>query len=315
MLGYNLSGQLGNANTSTGMVPMQVRDNTGGPGWTDWTEITASNAHSCGIRGDGSAWCWGSANLGRRGDGDTTTDVNVPSRVGTIGTNTLWSDWAKISSYGSHTCGVRADGTGWCWGYGQFGKLGTGSEIDSSTPVRVGTLATSTLWSDWRTIEGGYGHTCGVRTDGSAWCWGDGNGGVLGGSSTTTSVPVRIQTDTGGVGWSDWTHLTVQRAHGCGTRSDGSAWCWGLNSSGELGDNSTTSRPRPVRVATDAGNAAGWHDWTAIASGGDASTCGIRADGTIWCWGSGIYGHRGDGSTTAIQSVPVAPTVPTFICP
>ncbi|HEX4419207.1 MAG TPA: hypothetical protein VH165_14950, partial [Kofleriaceae bacterium] len=67
--------------------------------------------------------------------------------------------------------------------------------------------------------------------------------------------------------------------HACAIRSDGTAWCWGRNSHGELGDGSTTDRVSPVEVT-----AMSLPKLTAISGGGE-HTCAIGADHSVWCWG------------------------------
>ena len=62
-------------------------------------KVSAGGAHTCGVREDGSLWCWGSHGFGQLGLGDDRTDRLVPTRVGTDG------DWAKVSSGSKHTCG------------------------------------------------------------------------------------------------------------------------------------------------------------------------------------------------------------------
>jgi len=83
---------------------------------------------------------------------------------------------------------------------------------------------------------------------------------------------------------------------GCAIRADGSAWCWGDNDSGELGDGTKTDRQRPVRVQ-------GISDVAGI-SCGHSHVCAWLEDGTLWCWGSNGDGRLGDG-TTETRLVPV----------
>jgi alpha-tubulin suppressor-like RCC1 family protein len=66
---------------------------------------------------------------------------------------------------------------------------------------------------------------------------------------------------------------------------------WGSNSSGQLGDNTITSRSSPVSVV------GGFTDWTSVSAGSNFSL-GVRANGTLWAWGSSSNGRLGDNSTT-----------------
>ena len=47
------------------------------------------------------------------------------------------SDWIALSNGEEHTCGIRGDGTAWCWGSNGYGELGDGTTTDSATPVQV----------------------------------------------------------------------------------------------------------------------------------------------------------------------------------
>jgi alpha-tubulin suppressor-like RCC1 family protein len=85
--------------------------------------------------------------------------------------------------------------------------------------------------------------------------------------------------------------------HTCGVTVTGSAtYCWGNNSNGELGDGTTTSRPRPEIVT-------GGVTFAAVSAGVN-HTCGVTAAGAAYCWGSNINGELGDG-TMANRSSPV----------
>ena len=76
----------------------------------------------------------------------------------------------------------------------------------------------------------------------------------------------------------------------CSVRPDGTAWCWGDNGYGQLGNGTSTSARRPVQVGDRAG-------WVTLSTGG-ASTCGIRTDGRAYCWGLNRWGQLGDGTRT-----------------
>src|ERR1700710_2264327 len=48
------------------------------------------------------------------------------------------SGWVQVSAGVDHSCGVRADGTAWCWGSNAHGQLGNGTKHSSRVPVQVG---------------------------------------------------------------------------------------------------------------------------------------------------------------------------------
>jgi alpha-tubulin suppressor-like RCC1 family protein len=76
--------------------------------------------------------------------------------------------------------------------------------------------------------------------------------------------------------------------HTAAVGTDGTLWTWGRNQ-GQLGDGTTTSRDRPVRI----GFATNW----ASVSAGVSHTVAIRDDGTLWAWGLNWVGQLGDGTT------------------
>ena len=83
--------------------------------------------------------------------------------------------------------------------------------------------------------------------------------------------------------------------HVCARKSDGTVWCWGRNTHGQVGDGSTIDRTRPTQVS-------GLTNAVSIASG--YHSCVQKGDGTTWCWGYNGGGSLGDGTTTN-RSVPV----------
>ncbi len=165
--------------------------------------VSAGGEHSCAVRSEGGAWCWGRNTYGQIGNGTTGPGPKTPTRVGTS------DDWHAIAAGGASTCGIRANGTLWCWGLNHRGQLGDGTTKSKSSPIRVGTA------SNWASVSAGWFDTCGVRTDGSLWCWGDNSAGQIGdGTTTRRLVPTRLS-------GSEWTSVDVGGWHVCATRSDG----------------------------------------------------------------------------------------------
>jgi alpha-tubulin suppressor-like RCC1 family protein len=167
------------------------------------------------------------------------------------------------------------------WGNNFSGQLGDGTTTSRPSPTPIGDA------TDWSAISAGAAHSCGLLGAGSSlWCWGHNAAGQLGdGTTTQRSSPTQI-----GALATDWSAVTAGGLHTCALRETGTLWCWGSNSSGQLGDGTTTNRQLPTQIGTAT-------DWRAISAGG-SHTCGMRASGTLWCWGSNTYGQLGDGTTT-----------------
>lgn len=89
--------------------------------------------------------------------------------------------------------------------------------------------------------------------------------------------------------------------HTCAVKSDATAWCWGRNDQGQLGDTTTTDSLFPVPVSGPGGT--GTLTDAAAGAAGDQHGGAIRPGGTVWCWGDNTEGKLGDG-TTADSSSP-----------
>jgi Regulator of chromosome condensation (RCC1) repeat len=193
-----------------------------------------------------------------------------------------------VSAGGLHTCTVKTDHTLWCWGSNFYGQLGDATTTNRTVPVQVGGHA-----SDWASVAAGASHTCAVKTDHTLWCWGLNGDGEFGDGTTTNSlVPVQV-----GGHASDWAAVAAGALHTCAVKTDGTLWCWGDNTFGQLGDGSMTNSLVPVQVSGQA------TDW-AVVTAGEFHTCAARTDHTLWCWGWNPDGQLGNGSTTG-SPVPV----------
>jgi len=207
---------------------------------------------------------------------------------------------SSIAAGSIHSCAIE-DGKAYCWGYNGDGELGNGSTTSSRVPVAVdasGALAGQTLTQ----ISALDGFTCALDTAGDAYCWGINSDGQLGNNSTNgSSVPVAVDTS-GALAGQTLTQISAGLEHTCALASTGRVYCWGLNDSGQLGNNTTNDSSVPVAVDTS-GVMAG-QTLTQIAAGED-QLCALDSAGTVYCWGDNEDGQLGDDSTTS-SSVPVA---------
>ena len=246
------------------------------------TQLAGGATHTCGIDADGSAACWGDGLVGQLGSG-FRTNVLAPVFI---------SSGVRFKALGAgfvHTCGLAVDSTAYCWGGDALGQLGDGDAITDTVPVAV------TGGHKFVALAIGYEHTCGLIAGGAAYCWGSNLAGELGNGTTSqnpNSAPVPVS---GGL---SFTSLAAGDAHTCGLASDSTAYCWGGNDVGSLGDSSTTSRAVPAPVT-------GGHKFTAIGAGG-SHTCALTANGDAYCWGNNISGALGDSSGNVMQVFPVA---------
>ena len=276
--GRNANGQLGTHDDSSGLTePEQVGDGL-------WREVIAEAIHTCGIQMDGTLWCWGDYDQGQPELDDETPRHWFPERVrGHL-------NWRTLSTSRLHSCGIRKDGTLWCWGRAIDGQLGQEeySFEQNQSPQRVGRE------SDWKFVDVGRAHTCGIREDQTLWCWGANEEGQLGvgrGMYFGDEGPERVGED------SDWTSVTAGREHTCGIRNDGTLWCLGNSRMGQLGNgDDTRNRYYPKQIGTRS-------DWAQVVAAG-RHACGIRDDQSLWCWGRNDVGQLGVGESSQLHSTP-----------
>ena len=130
-------------------------------------------------------------------------------------------------------------------------------------------------------------------TAGSGYVWGFGlntSGQLADNSVISRSSPV--QTISGGV---NWKQVSTGHVHSAGIKTDGTLWLWGVNTYGQLGDNSITTRSSPVQSMT------GGTNWRSVSCGG-RNTAAVKDDGTMWVWGNNGYGQVGDNTITSRSS-------------
>ena len=178
---------------------------------------------------------------------------------------------------------IKAAGTLWGWGYNHYGQLGLGDIANKNVPTKVGTD------TSWASVAAGQSHTLAVKTDGTLWAWGYNLYGQLGlgnsGVGTDRNVPTQVGTDT------NWASVAAGNYHSLAVKTDGTLWAWGYNIDGELGlgDNGFgTDRNVPAQVGAGT-------SWASVAAGA-YDTFAIKADGTLWAWGSNGVGQLGLGN-------------------
>jgi alpha-tubulin suppressor-like RCC1 family protein len=249
--------------------------------------LSAKNVHACAVRNDRSGWCWGFDFRGEVGTGRafgkagiTPVVVDTPARVDSI------SDALSVSAGVTHTCAVLGDGSLWCWGDISFGELGADhGQVDAtSVPMRVVGIDHVA-----RVSAGGF-FTCAVTVDRAVYCWGDNPYGMVGngtaGSSDRSNAVVDRPTRV--IGLEDIESVSASTGyHACAVKRDGTAWCWGANFEGQLGDGTREERDVPVRVPSLV-------DVVDIQAGRDF-TCALERRGTVWCWGDNRRGQLGGG--------------------
>jgi alpha-tubulin suppressor-like RCC1 family protein len=277
--GTNFAGQIGDGTTTVRPTATAVLGLTGA------VAVAAGETHTCAVLADESVRCWGDNSKGQLGNGTTSPSKTPTSVAGGGGSVT-----ARLIALGKDfSCAERADSTVACWGNGQGGALGNGTQTAvQTTPVAVLNLRGATA------LAAGSAHVCTRLATGAADCWGGGLQGQLGNGQHTADAltPVGVSSLAGAVA------LTGGVSHTCALLASGTVECWGGNFHGPLGDGTQTERDSPAPVS-------GLTGAIQIAAGG-SHTCALVFDGTVRCWGDDTQGELGDGATNTIRLTPVA---------
>ena len=148
--------------------------------------------------------------------------------------------------------------------------------------------------SDIIAVSNYFSHTLVLKSDGTVWGWGRNINGQLGDGTDSNSreTPMPVQ------GLTNVKAISTGANHSLALKNDGTVWAWGLNTNGQLGDNSYFQRNLPVQVAGNLSNV------KAITAGG-AHSLALKNDGTVWAWGSNGNGQLGTGNNTT-SNIPVA---------
>jgi len=227
--GDNAVGELGNGSTTASLTPTAIQTTE------QFTALAAGLGHVCAIAATGAAYCWGANNTGQLGGSSTDTCL-VPgvdyyseqittavtcSKTPIVMAKAPGTFTALVASSG--TCGLVAGAqTAFCWGYPDNDIL----------------LPPATFLS----LAAGSESVCGTTPRQTILCWSYvtpdpyGDGGIA-------PPPMVLGIDTP-------TSLVAGFGHWCAiSATTGSAYCWGNNMAGELGDGLHTSSTSAVRVA------------------------------------------------------------------
>ncbi len=237
--------------------------------------LSAGQRSTCAVLANKTIKCWGDNLSGQLGNNSTVQQSVVPVQV--MGITTA----AQVSVGYEHACALLDDGTAMCWGNGDSGQLGNNAKADSKVPVAVMGL------TGIKSIHAGMYISCALTTGGAVYCWGRG-GDIGDGGVGESLVPKMVPLLPNGVMQFSLSNNAGRSSsiHACGVRSNGTAFCWGGNDVGQLGDNSQNSTRQPVDVM-------GVTDAIEITAGG-GHACARRTSG-LSCWGFGQ--NIGDGMT------------------
>ncbi|WP_018220078.1 RCC1 domain-containing protein [Salinispora pacifica] len=254
--------------------------------------VLAQSVPSAAASPPGTGLAWGDNAESQLGDG-TTTNSSTPVTVDLPADTTI----TAVAAGQGHSLAVTATGTVLAWGGNSSGQLGDGTTTPSSTPVAVDLPAGTTITG----VAAGDRHSLAVTSTGTVLAWGLNVTGQLdAGTTTNSSTPVVVDLPAG----TTVTAVAAGNAHSLALTSTGTVLAWGTNSSGQLGDGTTTPSSTPLTVDLPAGTTI-----TAIAASSSSHSLAVTSTGTMLAWGANFTGQLGDGTITN-RSTPVAVDLP-----
>jgi alpha-tubulin suppressor-like RCC1 family protein len=275
-------GPAGWPNTSQSNVPIKVT------GIGTATAVDAGLYHACALLSNGQVWCWGADSSGELGAGPASTEGYRPTPVRVQGLPSQPVTAIEVADRNSCAL-IGSNGQVYCWGSNILNQLGPAvSGTSAMTAAQMTGIGSATAV---RTGDS----TC-VLASGGMYCWGDNGSGEIklpeGGVVTTpTSVPF------GGLGTVQ--QLDLGANHVCAVISN-SAYCWGLNGAGALGDQGTAINAVASPVSVD-----GLGSNASRVAIGQVRSCALLTTGKVRCWGEQADGGLGNGQSASASSVPV----------
>lgn len=234
---------------------------------SDITAVAAGPSFSLALQKNGQVWAFGQNELGQLGDGTKETRTR-PAPVQGI------TDITAVATGRAHALALQRDGTLWSWGDNQFGQLGNASTVSSAIPVRVSGLGKviAIAASDTGSLA--------LTEDGAVWTWGE---AIRREDNSYGAGPVRVE---------DIPPLTAISAGGAvqqyfsGVTADGRhfEWYWFGMYDGLVHMSAATENPTLKAFVT--------------LSRGSGHTLAIKADGSVWAWGSNDWDKLGLAQTT-----------------
>ncbi|MDB5177091.1 MAG: chromosome condensation regulator [Candidatus Saccharibacteria bacterium] len=262
--------------------------------------------------------------------------VNIGSKTATVATDAAFDSTYVVKELEQpNTTSMLVTSTGKVTVKGPGGIAVKTISKNVRTFAQIGAPSMARDLKDADEISTGSSTACAIST-GWAYCWGSNDYNMLGtginyaGNRTSSPKAVAqtaINADPGVCSWYQWwgacggwnpnpwpaqpanamigstvKKISVGATHVCAVANDlsgvGKAYCWGNNSSGQLGNNSVTASSVPTAVDVSALSALNGKSVTDISAGANF-TCAIFDGGNVACWGANDNGQLGTNDRTA----------------
>ncbi len=247
-------------------------------------QISIGNQTGLAVDKYGILWAWGSNQSGGLGVNRNDLILSPKSICGAIKT------FCQLTAFGTTGIVIDKNGKVWGWGSNFNGTLGNNSATNVLTPISI-CGANKTFCQ----IGAGNSYATAIDKNGRAWSWGSNLRGQLGNNSTQNfSTPISVA---GAI--KTFCAIAVSSETSFGIDKNGRLWAWGMNSGGDLGNNSVVSQRTPVSVCGAV------KTFCKISGPVGSGPLSIDKNGLIWGWGSGNAGILGNNSIVS-YSTPVS---------
>ena len=263
--GWNSDGQLGNNSKTNSLVPIQIKYGT------KFKEISAGERHNLAIDESGNLWSWGNNGFGRLFTGNTVNSL-VPQMVMTD------TKFQAISAGYEHSLAIDESGKLWGCGSNYQKQLSNGTtQSSSTTPIIL------IQWLNAKSISTFASHNLVLDQNGNLLAWGYNSQGQLGNGTSANNISNPYNVNSG----TKFEYISAGHDHSLAIDESGNLWSWGLNSSGQLGNGTTTDSLTPIKIETSV-------KFKSIQAS-ILHSLALDTEGNVWAWGNGGEGRLGNG--------------------
>lgn len=269
--GRDINSVLGTGGAGDSLLPVEAL------GMDVFKQLSALTLHNCGVDVTDKIYCWGANFSGQIGRGDTIGSAASPTPIAAS------QSFNQISAGGSHSCALTTTDKLRCWGANFNGQLGISNGFSNELAPEI----VDDMMSFSQVAAGG-SHTCAISTpDNTLYCWGRNNNGQLGINNGFSSISTPTAVD----GTRKYTWVAAGPDHTCAISDNGLTYCWGANDDDQLGVNTMGNSTATPQVVS--GGKLFTKVWV-----GSLHSCGMEADGDLFCWGANNNGQLGNGTNT-----------------
>ena len=300
--GYNGNGELGNGWGDHNPTPTDITSKFNLDASETIEIISVGSHHSAIATSNGRVFAWGDNSTGQLGDGSNSTK-STPIEITKRFNLSRGDKILGLYLNGIHSTAVSSEGRVFTWGANLVGQLGNGTTKDKNKPVEITNLFNLSPEEKIVTLNSGFGHLSAISSNNKIFVWGNNSYGSLGiGTLANQLSPLEI---------TDYFDLTEDETVNClslgadytiALTSANRLFSWGKNTTGQLGDRTTTDKLIPSEISDQFALASG--ETIARVSSSYWHSAVLTTKGRLFIWGGNDDGQLGIGKKTSFQSTP-----------